>query len=85
MSSSRYRLALIDTPENIQAVDGAIALFSGGAAFDAGYSNDARIALQKDEAYMHSIVGAAQLRAIKRPELDEAGKAEVEQLLLDLR
>ncbi|MDG0024939.1 hypothetical protein [Trinickia sp. Y13] len=85
VSGNRYRLSLIDTPENIQAVDGAIALFSGGAAFDAGYSDDARIALQKDEAYMHSIVGAAHLRAIKRPELDEAGKAEVEQLLLDLR
>ncbi|RGF31650.1 hypothetical protein DW076_17445, partial [Clostridium sp. AF46-12NS] len=77
VSGSRYKLALIDTPENIQqstapsryspaephrtdrhprehpAVDGAIALFSGGAAFDAGYSDDARIALQKDEAYMH--------------------------------
>ncbi|MBW0449427.1 hypothetical protein EN871_11655 [bacterium M00.F.Ca.ET.228.01.1.1] len=85
VGTSRYKLSLIDTPENVQVVDGAIALFSGGAPFDANFSEEARIALQKDEAYMHSIVGAAHLRAIERPELDEAGKAEVEQLLLDLR
>lgn len=82
---SMYRLRLIDTPENIQAIDGAIKLLTGNAAFEAGFNDEARIALQRDESYLHSVVGASEFRKIERPELDEAGKAEVEQLLLDLK
>ncbi len=79
-----FEFELIDTPENLHAVDGAIALFEAGDAVAGGVSEDARIALQRDESYIQSILGATALRATERPALSEEAKAEMDQMLLFL-
>lgn len=79
-----YRLELIDTPENIRAVNDAIAMFEGGEPLSSGVDDKARIALQHDETYIQSLVSATKLRAIERPAMDEESKREYDQMLLDL-
>lgn len=80
-----YEFALIDTPENTKAVDDAISLFEDGEPLSTGVSEEARIALQRDESYIQSLVAASKLRVIDRPALSAQAKAQVEQLMLDLR
>jgi hypothetical protein len=48
-------------------------------------SDEARIALQRDESYIQSILASTALRATQRAPLDEQAKSEMEQMLLDLR
>ncbi|AXW04783.1 hypothetical protein CJO82_02395 [Ralstonia solanacearum] len=79
-----YEFVLIDTPENVQAVDDAIALFEDGEPLSMGVSEDARIALQRDESYVQSVIGASKLRVIERPPMTPQIRAEMDQLLLDL-
>ena len=79
-----FEFELIDTPENVQAVSDAISLFQSGDTLSSGVSEDARIALQRDESYIQSLLAASALRATPRPVLDEAARAEMEQLFLDL-
>ncbi|MCS3399540.1 hypothetical protein [Burkholderia thailandensis] len=80
-----FEFVLIDEPENIHAVDDAISLFEDGEPLSAGVSEEARIALQRDESYIQSIVAAQKLRSTARPALDAQAHAEMEQLFLDLR
>lgn len=80
-----YEFQLIDTPENVQALQDAISIFRSGEPLSSGVSDDARIALQRDETYIQSIVASTALRQIARPPLDEQARAQMEQLLLDLR
>lgn len=79
-----YRFELIDTPENIQAVDDAIAMFQDGEPLSNGVNEEARLALQQDETYIQSIVSASKLRESERPKLDEDSQWQYDQLLLDL-
>lgn len=76
---------LIDTPENMQAVKDAVSIFEGAEPLSTGVSEDARIALQRDESYIQSIVASSALRQTARPVLDEQAQAEMDQLFLDLR
>lgn len=84
-SSGWHQFHLIETPENIQAVNDAIKIFQTGEPLSAGVSEDARIALQRDESYVQSILASTALRQTPRPALDEQAKAEMEQLFLDLK
>lgn len=84
-SSGWYQFHLIDTPENVQAVNDAITIFQTGEPLSAGISEEARLALQRDESYVQSILAATALRQTPRPALNEQAKAEMEQLLLDLK
>lgn len=85
IGGDRQRFVLNDYPENLQAVDDAIALFQSGASPSSATSQDAQIALQRDETFIQSIIASNKLKAVERPSLDAEGKAELEQLLLDLR
>jgi hypothetical protein len=84
-SSGWFQFHLIDTPENMQAVNDAIRIFQTGEPLSMGVSEDARIALQRDESYVQSILASTALRQTPRPALDEQAKAEMEQLFLDLK
>lgn len=83
-TGDRYEFRLIDTPENLKAVDDAILMFKEGAPV-IGVNEDARLALQHDEAYIQSLVSATKLRATERPALDAESKLLYDQLILDLR
>jgi hypothetical protein len=85
ISGDRCRFVLNDEPENLLAVDDAIALFKSGDAPNSNVSDEGKIALQRDETYIQSIIAANKLKSVARPNLDEQSKAEIEQLLLDLR
>lgn len=80
-----YEFVLIDTPENIQAVNDAISLFQEGAPISSGVSDDARIALQRDESYIQSILSSSKLRATARPALDEETQSQMDLMLLGLK
>ncbi|GAB2884750.1 hypothetical protein GCM10027046_11630 [Uliginosibacterium flavum] len=80
-----YEFVLIETPENIQALDDAIMLFQQGELASLDMSDDARIALQRDESYIQSILASSKLRTTMRPALDEQAKSEMEQMFLDLK
>lgn len=79
-----YKFELIDTPENLRAVDDAIRMFEDGEPV-LGVNEEARIALQKDETYIQSLVSATKLRSTARPALDPESRHQYDQLLLDLR
>lgn len=85
VSGDRYRLRLVDTPENTAAIEEAISLYSTGAMSQAGIDEDARIALSQDESYIQSVAASKEFRKINTVELGDDEKREVEQLLLDLR
>jgi hypothetical protein len=84
-SSGWHQFHLIDTPENMKAVNDAITIFRAGEPLSIGVSEDARIALQRDEAYVQSILASTTLRQTPRPALNDQAKAEMEQLFLDLK
>lgn len=83
-AGDRYQFNLIDTPENLRAVDDAIQMFKDGAAV-IGVNEEARLALQRDESYIQSLVSATKLRATERPALDPESRQMYDQLILDLR
>lgn len=78
----RYQFVLIETPENLKALDDALSLIRYGGTSQVGTDQDALIALNQDEKYIQSIVSSAKFREIGRPELKPDEKAEIEQLLL---
>lgn len=80
-----YEFVLYPTPENRQALDDAITLFQEGEHISSGVSDEARIALQRDESYIQSILASSTLRSSQRPPLNDQARAEMDQMLLDLR
>lgn len=78
-----YRFELIDTPENLSAVDDAISMFEDGEPLSSGVNEEARLALQQDETYIQSLVSASKLRETERPKLDAEAQRQYDQLLLD--
>ena len=81
----RYKLHLIDTPENIKALDEAISLIQTGQMNSSAIDEDARIALTQDESYMQSLMAATEFRKINKTVVGEEEKSEMEQLFLDLK
>ena len=79
-----YEFVLNDAPENVQALDDAIALFQEGEPLSSGVSDEARIALQRDESYIQSILASTALRSTQRAPLNEQARSEMDQMLLDL-
>jgi hypothetical protein len=80
--SDRYQFVLIETPENLKAVDEALSLIRYGGTAQVGVDQEALIALTQDEKYIQSIVASAKFRQIGKTELKPDEKAEIEQLLL---
>jgi len=83
-SGDKFQLHLIDTPENIRAVDEAISLIRTGQMNSSSIDENARIALSQDETYLNSVVSSATFRKKTKVALLDDEKDEVEQLLLDL-
>jgi len=79
-----YEFVLNEMPENLKALDDAIALFEEGEPLSSGVSDEARIALQRDESYIQSILASSKLRTTERAPLNEQARSEMEQMLLDL-
>ena len=79
---NRYQFVLIETPENIQAIDEALSLIRYGGTIQTGVQQEAFIALTQDEKYIQSIVASSKFREIGKAELKPDEKAEIEQLLL---
>ena len=80
----RYEFQLIETPENIQAVDEALSLVRAGASRFTGVQQEAQIALTKDENYIQSIAASAKFRSVSKPKLTTDEQMEVEQLLIGI-
>lgn len=78
----RYQFVLIETPENIKAIEEALSLIRCGGTIQTGVQEEAFIALTQDEKYIQSIVASTKLREIGKSELKPDEKAEIEQLLL---
>ncbi|MGS0755175.1 hypothetical protein ACVBEH_10990 [Roseateles sp. GG27B] len=82
---SKCKFVLERNDENVKAVTDAIALFRSGETASAGVSENAKIALQRDETYIQSIMSTNKLKAIARPALSLDARNEVENLLLSMR
>lgn len=82
IQGDRYQFALIETPENLKAVDEALSLVRYGGTTHVGVDQDALIALSQDEKYIQSMVASTKFREIGKTELKPDEKAEIEQLLL---
>lgn len=83
-AGSRHEFHIIDTPENIKAVNEALALVQGGGSNYSGVQDEASIALTQDEQYIQSLVASKKLREVKKPTLSVEDRHEMEQLLLGI-
>ncbi len=81
----RFKLQLIETPENLRAIEEAISLVKTGQMSQSSVDGDAQIALQQDETYVQSVVSSSSFRASTKLALKPDEQHEVDQLLLDLR
>lgn len=82
MQGDRYRFILINSEENIRALDLAIRLLNEGSLSNMEVDQEARIALQQDQTYIESIVSSARLRQTETVMLGEEAKEELDNLLL---
>ena len=73
---------VIDTPENRASLDIAYQLVTDGQATGLEIDEDARRALQSNQDYVDSIIGASQLRRRESVALAPEDKEKFEQLLL---
>ncbi len=73
---------IIDTEENIEALNIAYGLVARGAARGVEVDADARRALQQDQQYVESIVGSAKLRSRTKVELSQEHQMQLDLLLL---
>lgn len=83
VSPGWHRFTLIDTEENVRALKLAISLLSTGSVSNMEIDQDARIALQKGQTYIESIISSKTLRKDGKIELNEEMKEEVDNLLLN--
>lgn len=77
-----YRFVLNQTDENIAAIDLAISLLQSGNVSNMELNDDARIALQKDQLYIDSIVSRKELKSTSKVQLSEEMKEEIDNLFL---
>jgi len=64
--SGRATLKLIDTKENLEALDMAKALLSSGSVSGLEVDDEAKFALEKDQTYAESIIASNHLRARRK-------------------
>lgn len=81
-TAGRWQLHLLNTPENLAALNLAIQLLQTGELAGMELNQDARIALGKDEKYIQSIVAASELRKRAQQATNEEAAHEFEQLML---
>lgn len=83
-SSSRCELVLIQSEENIEALDIAIKLLSTGELANLEVNTEARISFSRDESYIQSIISSSDMRKRKQVQIADEAKHEMDQLLLNL-
>lgn len=81
VGSGQWRLKLNSTPENIEALNLAINLLRTGDLAGMEVNQEARLALNKDEQYIQSLISAKQLKLRSKEITDPQAKFEFEQLL----
>ncbi|MBS3974141.1 MAG: hypothetical protein KGZ89_04665 [Actinobacteria bacterium] len=77
-----YRFCLNDVEESRQALDMAIELVSEGHTQGLEVDEDVRIALQKDQMYVESLISSQKLRERESVLLTDEQQAEIENLIL---
>ncbi|MFQ3283131.1 hypothetical protein [Reinekea sp.] len=81
---SKCQLVLIQSEENVQALDIAINLLETGELASLEVNKEATISFSKDEVYVQSIMAASEMRKRKQVDIAEEAKHEMDQLLLNL-
>ena len=76
------RLEIIDTEENVEALDIAYELVSAGMASGIEVDPDARKALQEDQTYIESVISRGKLQKTRKIPITE-GQAHQMSLLID--
>lgn len=84
VSGGRSELVLIQSPENLEAINVAITLLETGSLSNLEVDKNAQIAFSKDESYIQSIISASHLRTRKQINIAEEAKYEMDQLMLNL-
>jgi hypothetical protein len=73
---------IIDTPENREALNIAYSLVTEGTVSGLEVDEEARIALQRDQRYVESLIASSELRKRETIALSEEEQDELERLLL---
>jgi hypothetical protein len=73
---------VIDTPENLEALEIALELVDQGAAAGVEVDDDARTAMQQKQEYVESLIAAADLRRRETIKLDPDVADELERILV---
>lgn len=81
---TQFRFHLIETPENIQAIDEAISLLGGGTPTATGINQEAIISLTQGEQYIQSTISAAKFRKVNKTTLGAEEEEEIHQMLMKL-
>jgi hypothetical protein len=81
--NGRHQFHLIRTEENKAALNLAIDLLRTGEVTSLDVNQEARIALSKDETYVQSLIGAAELKKRQTVATDAEATEQFEQLLME--
>jgi len=81
---NRWQLHLHQTPENTAALDLAINLLRTGSLANMEVSQEARIALTRNEEYIQSLISSSEMKKRQKQIKDEQATHEFGQLLLKL-
>lgn len=81
-TGDKYKFVLINSQENLQALDLAIKLITEGVIAQMEIDQEARIALQRDQTYIDSIVSSSTLRVKEKVSLSEEAREEFDNILL---
>lgn len=84
ISGDRCELVLIQTEENLNALDIAIKLLSTGELANLEVNAEARLSFSRDESYIQSIISSSDMRKRKQVQVVAEAKHEMDQLLLNL-
>lgn len=77
-----YSFRLHDTEENKRALEVAINLLESGEVSGMEVDENVKIALQKDQSYIESLIASSEFKKTERVELDEEKKEELDNLLI---
>lgn len=78
------RLRLIDSEENIEALEMAISLLSAETNYQGQIDDNFRFALQQDQKYIESMLASAELRKKEQINLSEEIQEEIDDLFFGL-
>lgn len=82
VGGDRYQFHLIKSEENLAALDLAITLIDNGSISNMEINDEAKLALEKEQIYIESIISSHHLRKSSTVTLDEEAKEEFDNLLL---